>query len=180
MRKSILAFLLLSVFAGAALAGAQIGPRAGYYSVSDADEGTWLFGGAIRLKPIPFFGVEGSVDYRKETYYDNALTVKSWPVQVTALVYPLPIVYGLAGAGWYYTTFEYDALIFTDLGGSDTTNEFGYHFGGGVEVPLGPGLSVAGDIRYVFLNYDFQDLPGTEQADSDFYAITIALLLGGR
>jgi hypothetical protein len=37
---------------------------------------------------------------------------------------------------------------------------------------------VFGDVRFVFLDYDFRDLPGAvlDGADSDFYSINVGLL----
>lgn len=170
--------LLMLIFAAPALGGAGFGPQVGYYKSQDADEGEFLYGGALRLKPAPFFGIEGSVNYRQESYHDDAVKVKSWPVMATALLYPVPFVYGLGGAGWYNTTIEYDGSIFGGSDKEETTNEFGWHFGGGVELPLGETARIAGDVRYVFIDYEFEDLPGSETAESNFYVITVSLLFG--
>jgi hypothetical protein len=59
----------------------------------------------------------------------------------------------------------------------ETQQEFGWHFGGGVELPLGGSTKLAGDVRYVFLNYNFDKIPGV-QVDRDFYVITAGLLFG--
>ncbi|MBN1826056.1 MAG: outer membrane beta-barrel protein [Candidatus Eisenbacteria bacterium] len=178
-RRMIFPVLMILVLAGPALAGLGIGPQVGYYKASDADEGEFLFGGALRLKPIPFLGVEGSINYRQESYYDDALKVKSWPVMVTGLVYPIPFVYGLAGAGWYNTTFEYDSQVFPGLGDEETTSEMGWHVGAGVELPLGTGARLAGDVRYVFLDYELEGTSELQSADSNFYVITVTLFFGG-
>ncbi len=178
-KRCLLSLLLLSL-AAPAFAGVGIGPQVGYYKSSDADEGEFMYGGALRLTPVPFLGLEGSVNYRQESYYDDALTVKSWPIMATALLYPVPVAYGLAGVGWYNTTFEYDLQHFTGADEEETTNEFGWHFGAGVELPLGDALRLAGDIRYVFLDYEFEDLPGSDGAESNFYVLTVTLLFGGR
>ena len=155
-----------------------VGPRAGYYKSQDAEEGNLMAGAAARLKLSPVLGIEGSIDYRSERYLNGAVTVKSWPVMATALVYPLPIVYGLAGFGWDNTTFDFDAGKLGVVSIEDKTEqEGGWHFGGGVELPLG-GTTLAADIRYVFLDYDFSDVPGSGDVKSDFYAITVSLLFG--
>jgi len=177
--RMVFAALMILATALPALGGVGIGPQVGYYKSSDADEGSYLFSGALRLKPIPFLGAEGSINYRKESYYDDAVDVKSWPVMVTGLVYPIPFVYGLAGAGWYNTTFEYNNDLFPDLNGKETTTEMGWHVGAGLEIPLGTGARLAGDVRYVFLDYEFEDLEGKEAADSNFYVITATLFFGG-
>ena len=42
-----------------------------------------------------------------------------------------------AGGGWYNTTIEYTGPAFQGADTEETVNEFGWHFGGGVELPLG-------------------------------------------
>ena len=159
--------------------GIGLGPVLGIQKAADAENAKLMGGAALRLKLTPVLGVEGSINYRQEEFANDRITVKSWPVMVTGLLYPLPIVYGAVGAGWYNTTTEYD---FSNLDikepESKTTQEFGWHFGGGVELPLGLVTTLTGDIRYVFLNYDFETVPGSEGTDSDFYMITVGLLFG--
>jgi hypothetical protein len=45
-----------------------------------------------------------------------------------------------------------------------------------VELPLQNLGRLVGDVRYVFLDYDFQTFPGTNGVNSDFYVITVGLL----
>ena len=84
-----------------------IGPKVGYFKTKDADKGEFMGGAALRLK-FGSLGIEGSIDYRQEKYGEDDITVRSWPVSATGLLYPLPILYALAGMGWYNTTFDYD------------------------------------------------------------------------
>jgi hypothetical protein len=46
-----------------------------------------------------------------------------------------------------------------------------------LEIPLGGNLRLAGDVRYVFLDYDFSAVPGSEEVKADFYAATLGLLI---
>jgi opacity protein-like surface antigen len=183
MRKAILVLVaaLLSALCGlstASAAGVALGPQVGYYRAKDADSGAFMYGLALRVKLLPALGVEGAVNYRKEDYGGDQVTVSSWPVTVTGLVYPVSLVYGAIGAGWYNTTFDYASEL-NELGVADQTHQkFGWHFGGGVEVPLAGAARIAADIRYVFLDYDFEELPGLGDRDSDFYTITVGLLFG--
>ena len=154
----------------------SLGPQVGYYKAKDAD-GNFMGGVAWRFKFTPLFGLDASINYRQEKYADDALTVRSWPIMVTGLIYPLPIVYGAIGAGWYNTTFDYDQDKFAFLK-DETTQEFGWHFGGGVELPIGSSFKLTGDIRYVFLDYDFKEIPGGDDIDSNFYVVTVGLLFG--
>jgi opacity protein-like surface antigen len=92
---------------------------------------------------------------------------------VTGMLYPLPIVYGGVGAGWYNTTFDFNAPGVDN----ETKQEFGWHFGAGVEVPLGKKTRLTGDLRYVFLDYDFDQVP-FQDVDSNFFMISGGILFG--
>ena len=155
-----------------------LGPRAGYYKARDAEEGQWFGGAGLRLK-MGGIGFEGSIDYRAEKYVNGSLTIRSWPVMASVLLYPLPILYAVAGAGWYNTTFDYDQskLIFKYVE-DKTDQEIGWHFGGGLELPLGLRSALAVDIRYVFIDYDFSEVPDNKDLKSNFYAGTITLFWG--
>jgi opacity protein-like surface antigen len=172
--------LLLTVLAAliTAQANAQsvsLGPQVGYYKARDADKGSLMGGVAWRLKVMPILGVEASINYRQEKYGNDALTVRSWPVMVTGLIYPLPIVYGAIGAGWYSVTYDYNQSKLP-LIKDETTQKVGWHFGGGVELPIGSSFKLTGDIRYVFLNYKFKQFPGSNDMKSNFTVITAGFL----
>jgi opacity protein-like surface antigen len=157
----------------------KLGPQVGYQKAGDADDGKLMYGAALRLKLTPALGVEGSINYRQEKYADGALTVRSWPVMASALLYPLPFIHGVMGAGWYNTTLDYNENRLGLVQVKDeTTQKFGWHFGGGAELPIGGKSKLAADIRYVFLNYDFNALPGSRELKSDFYVASIGLLWG--
>ena len=155
----------------------SLGPQLGYYKARDADNGSIMGGVACRLKLTPVIGAEASINYRQETYANDAVTVRSWPVMVTVLIYPIPVVYGAMGAGWYNSTFDYNQSklpLLTD----ETKQKFGWHFGAGVELPVGSNTKLTGDIRYVFLNYDFKEVPGLGDLKSDFFVVTVGFLFG--
>lgn len=155
----------------------HLGPQLGYYRAQDADKGNFMGGAALRATLVPVLGVEASINYRQEKYADGALTVRSWPVMVTGLIYPLPFVYGAMGAGWYNTTFDYNQDKLPGIH-NDTSQEFGWHFGAGVELPVGLFFKLTGDVRYVFLDYDFKEIPGSGDLKSNFYVVTVGLLFG--
>jgi len=173
-----LAILILLPISVDAQGDAYIGPHLGIQKASDADDSNYLVGASLRLKLIPFIAAEGAISYRQEDYAGEAVTVKNWPVTVTGLIYPLPIVYGGVGAGWYNTDFDYsDAL--NDMGIEDhSEQEFGWHLAAGAELPASSNVHLYADVRYVFLDYEFADLPDVveEEVDSDFYSIKIGLL----
>ena len=104
------------------------------------------------------------------------MTVKQWPVTVSALFYPLPILYGLAGTGWYNTTYEYDVSgTGMEMADEETEQVMGYHIGAGVELPiLSP--TITADVRYVFLDYDLGQ--GFQEVDANFVVFTVSLFWG--
>jgi opacity protein-like surface antigen len=176
LKKTLLLTGLITLMVAQANAQSiSLGPQIGYYKAQDADKGSFMGGAAWRLKLMPVLGVEASINYRQEKYADGALTVRSWPVMVTGLIYPIPIVYGAIGAGWYSVTYDYDQGKLPFLK-DETTQKVGWHFGGGLELPVGSSFKLTGDIRYVFLNYKFKQIPGTGELKSNFTVITAGFL----
>ena len=142
-----LSLLILSAVTAAAQTGVEVGPQVGFYRAQDGDRARGIGGVAMRLRFSEVFGVEGSISYREEVYSDGMVDVKSWPVMITALVYPFPIAYGAVGAGWYNSSIDYS---FTPVVLSETKEQFGWHFGGGMELPLDSVTKLVGDIRLRF------------------------------
>ena len=172
--------IIFFVLQSAAQSSASFGPQIGFYKARDADYVSALGGLSFRSKLSDGFGIEGSINYRREEYNDGRVDVNSWPVMVTGLFYLAPVVYGAFGAGWYNSNIEYHYPAGI-LGGpgtvvSDTQQEFGWHFGGGVELQAGPSVKLVGDLKYVFLNYDFTNFPGSNGVNSNFYVMTVGLL----
>lgn len=153
------------------------GPIIGWTKASNGDAVKLTGGAALRMKFGEVFGLEGAISYREDKFNNGAVTARSWPIQVTGLFYLVPVVYGAVGAGWYHSTFDYDLGKYPAGTESETKTNFGWHFGGGLEIPAGRASLVA-DIRYVFLNYDFKQLPGVGSENSNFYTVTVGLLFG--
>jgi hypothetical protein len=176
IRRTLAGALIASTLAVApAMAdGIGIGPHAGYYRNSGADSGDFLFGATVRTKFLTYFGAEASIDYRQDTYAEEIVTARTWPVQVTGLIYPVKVLYGAVGAGWYRTSYDFE------LPGIDTetSKDFGWHLGGGLEVPLAEAVSLTSDVRWVFLDSEFGELPEAANRDTDFYVITAGVLFG--
>ena len=61
---------------------------------------------------------------------------------------------------------------------SETKQQFGWHFGGGLELPVFSSVKLVGDMRYVFLNYNFKSFPGSNGVNSNFYVMSVSLLFG--
>jgi len=169
LKKMLLLLILGLIFSTQAYSQSiAIGPQVGYYKAKDADEGSLMFGGMARLYLGGAFAVEGAINYRKEEYMDGAYSITSYPVQASALIYVLPIAYGIAGIGWYNAKYEAGSF-------SETFSDVGYHIGGGAEIPLGS-LILTGDIRYVFLKYQFDTGYGSMDVEANFFVITAGLL----
>lgn len=152
-----------------------IGPQLGVFNAIDADDPSFMGGAAVRLK-LGFIGIEGTINYREESYFKNSVTVKNWPIMVTGLIYPFPVVYGAIGAGWYNTNYTYNSTLIGLEISSETKQLFGWHFGGGVEVPIGTTGILTGDLRYVFLDYDFKEFPGNSGAKADYVVFMVGFL----
>ncbi len=174
-------FLLYTAFFLASICYAQeiknpliIGPQLGYHKSADADDGQMLYGAALRLKLTNALGFEGSVNYRQEEYRNGTITVSQWPVMLSGLLYPTPNIYGLFGVGWYNTNIEFNNILFTPS--DKTSQEFGWHFGAGVEIPVGQSVFITTDFRYVFIDYNFEEVPGAGEISSDFFVIKAGLL----
>jgi hypothetical protein len=159
-------------------AKAQLGLHVGIQKAQDADNANTIFGAVLRSR-IEGWAIEGSIDYRQEKFYDGAVTVRSWPVMLTLLWFPIPVLHGDIGAGWYNTTFDYNADL-ENLGAKDdTAQKFGWHFGGGVEFPLKT-VTLTADLRYIFLDYKWNYVPGTSARKGNFYMLTFGMLFGSQ
>jgi len=125
----------------------SIGGRAVDYVAQDGSA-EYLGGVQARLRLPLFFGVEGSVDYRREGF--GATTTHQWPVQVSGLLFLPKIIvvqpFLLGGVGWYNTTVR------GPDGFSATQNQFGPHAGVGAEFNLNSRWFLDATYRYVWLN----------------------------
>ena len=152
----------------------SLGAMAGYVRARDADEGTWHAGVVARLQIVPFLAAEASISFHVDDYADGDVTVTTYPVQVTALLYPIPSLplrpYALVGAGWYYTRVDFDDSI---GGGDETDSQFAVHVGAGGEFNVGPGFTLFADFRWIFLDEPGVDNSNIEDEEFDTWMVTI-------
>jgi opacity protein-like surface antigen len=178
----ILVLFIFAVVPVAAQWGVGFGPQVGIYRARDADGFRVMGGVALRFRLSEAVGIEGSINYREEKYGNGSVDVKSWPVMVTGLLYPISSVYGAIGAGWYNTSVSYNVPPGLPGGLSTTSGErkqqFGWHFGGGLELPVFSFVKLVGDITYVVLNYNFKSLPGRNSVISNSPVMAAGLLFG--
>jgi opacity protein-like surface antigen len=165
-----IAVLLWSSIANAG--GLGFGGRYSWVRNTDTHKGTSMVGVLARLRGGAV-GAEAAIDYRKDDQGGGA-SIKTWPVTATLLIYPLPSIYGLAGLGWYNATMEYDGI-----GGKvkETNTQTGYHLGAGIELPVTEGMKLAGEFRYIFLKYKFEDIPGeVGKRKADSFSLSAAAI----
>ncbi|MDI6792044.1 MAG: porin family protein [bacterium] len=151
--------------------GLAIGPRVGYYKPKDADQGEFKYGAQARMTLTEALSVEGSIEYRKETYKNEEVEVISYPVMASLILFPFPLApispYLIGGAIWdkYKATDE--------AGNEEKSSKFGYFGGFGAEMPLGQKMSINGDIRYVLLDRDLSlETLTSDNLKEDFWTIT--------
>src|SRR5262245_36609579 len=65
----------------------SLGARAANFNPKDGDD-VWYGGAQLRFYPGRVFGLEGSVDYRRETF--GSTKVHVYPVQASLLAYLIP------------------------------------------------------------------------------------------
>ncbi|MDF1545910.1 MAG: outer membrane beta-barrel protein [bacterium] len=174
----VLGILMLLPLTASSQTDVHLGPHLGIQKSQDAEDANYLVGATLRLKLAPLFGVEGNFGYRQEKYGTDVLTVKSWPLTATGMLYLLPVVYGGVGAGWYNTSFDYASEYNDDGYIDETTQKFGWHLAAGIELPASQNFRLFGDVRYVFIDYNIKDVPGAvlDGVDADFYSINFGLL----
>ena len=170
--------LLTLVFAGilaltlvpASHAGLGVGARYSYVHNNGLEDNSSMIGVMVRLRHMMILGLEGAIDHRREEM-NNGSKLNSTPLTASLMVYPVPFVYGLAGVGLYRTSIE------TNSGAEASDSQIGYHYGAGVEMPLLPLLKLTGDIRYQFIDYEFEDIPGSlGKVDANGYAVSAGVI----
>jgi len=174
----LLGILILVPLSVRSQTSVYVGPHLGVQKSQDAQDANYLVGAMMRLKLMSVIGAEGDIGYRQEKFGSGAVTVKQWPVTVTGLLYPVSFIYGGVGGGWYNTTLDY-ADTYNQAGFADeTTQEFGWHLAAGIELPASPSIKLFGDVRYVFLDTKFKELPDAvlDGTDANFYSLNFGLL----
>jgi len=172
----VLAFALsgLGVAQAAVASATELIPSVGLTRSVDSDEAKSLYGLALRSYIVPHV-IQGEIQgqYRQEELYNGDLHLKTWPVTASLYVAPVQQFYVGAGAGWYHNTFDYrDALNIP----SKTTEQFGVHIGGGMQLPIMPGAALDLNGRYVFLEDQHSELV-PDKFNPDFWSASLGLAL---
>jgi len=171
---SILLVGLLTVLMSVpASAGLGVGARYSFVRNSDTRDNSSMTGVFTRIRG-DLLGLEGAIDYRDDNL-GNDVVQRTWPVSASLMVYPLSGLYALAGLGWYHTSIDFPA----NSGYSDrTSSKLGYHLGAGLEMGLVPRVKLTGDLRYLFLDYKFKDIPSSiGKTNANAYSLNAGVII---
>jgi opacity protein-like surface antigen len=167
-RRLILIIAVLLVIVGSQYKKAEaqffkvgLGPHYSYITLMDSEERQKFAGGQLRMKFLSTVGLEISIDYRKDLYVEDTFRVQSIPALISVLVYVFPgrtfSPYLLGGGGWYYNHVTFLVEPFKEYSGNV---DFGYHFGGGVELSIVGKVGFHLDYRSIMVNFSPLNLKG--------------------
>ena len=169
------AALLLIVAQPKAASAIEVIPSVGITRSVESDGVNKQVGLALRSSIVPhLLKSEIGGSYRSEKQNAGAVEAKMWPVTASLWLTPIPVLYAGAGVGWYHTTLKYRP----SLGLQDqTTQDFGVHVGGGMKMPLAPGVALDFSGRYVFLQ-DQESRLIPKKFNPDYWTLSAGLALG--
>jgi hypothetical protein len=150
-------------------------PSIGLSKSTDSNSGdAKVYGGlALRVPLASILAGEVGISYRQESFLDENLKVRMWPVTASLWLKPAPMLYLGGGIGWYKTTFDYAE---TFPAADHTTSNFGEHIGGGLSVPLGPRVGLDLNGRYIFMSKE-NDAFLPSNFNPDFWTTSLGLAL---
>jgi hypothetical protein len=153
-------FLILQTDARAQIS-IGIGPHYSYISLRDSDEHQRFIGAHVRIKFLSMVAIEASVDYRKNMFFADTFKVHSVPALFSIIVYIRPhstlSPYILGGGGWYVNQVTFLVEPFKEYNGNV---DFGYHFGGGVELSIIGKIGFHLDYRSIMVDFSPLNLKG--------------------
>jgi 2-keto-3-deoxy-galactonokinase len=122
---------------------------------------------------IPSMGWTKMPDsYHKADIFNGQVEQTQWPVTASLWVKPMPMFYVGGGLGWYNTTLHYPN---TPALASYTSQKTGVHLGGGLTLPLVPGVASADlNLRYVYLGEQKSDLP-PQNFKADYWTTSLGV-----
>jgi hypothetical protein len=169
-----LLFLLVLLLGVSIARAGEIIPSVGITKPVDGDDEAKISGGlALRGTIAPFLKSEVGASYRSDEYFGGDLKVRQWPITASLWLTPVPALYAGGGVGWYHTTLDYaDALGLEN----DTSQDFGVHVGGGLDVPIAPSASIDLNGRYVFMQ-DQESRLIPNEFDPDFWSTSVGLAI---
>ena len=138
-----------------------IGPRLSVVRADPAVDTSERFSGAVLRLPSGRTSLELALDYRSTLTGDLLERITDIPIQGSMLIYVTRArlaPYILGGVGWYSQNVQ----RFSTVGAATpvdeaTTRRIGYHAGFGADVRIHRRVSLHGDYRYIFLNFNSDD-----------------------
>jgi hypothetical protein len=171
---SVLLIVLVSASPGISRA-VQLIPSLGFTKSTDANASAGKFYGSVALRAalLPSLSAEGGIAYRDESFSNDDLKVRMWPVTASLWLTPVPMLYAGGGLGWYRTTYDYKATLpFTNT----TTDKVGVHLGGGLSIPVAHSLGLDLNGRYVFMQKD-NSVQFPTAFNPDFWSTSVGLAI---
>jgi len=133
------------------------------YNQNEIDESRFFWGGHGRVRVMKYVAGEISLQKREDNFSVRGGTIEldTVPLQLSAIVYPLAMFpvspYFVTGTGWYFLTAtvvgDIDLPYVTGQGTIKHTEQ-AFHIGAGVEAFIGNHVSIGGDVRKVFLDFE--------------------------
>jgi hypothetical protein len=156
-------FLPCVVRAGTLQFGVGVTTSVLSYNEDEIDQSRLFWGGQARLRVMKYLMGEVSLQKREDNFSvrGGSIELDTVPLQLSAIVYPLAMLpvspYVVAGTGWYFLTATVTGdldLPFVTGTGTIHHTEQAFHIGVGVEAFIGDHVSIGGDIRKVFLDFE--------------------------
>jgi opacity protein-like surface antigen len=154
-------FVLGALLATALPASAQgfgVGARFAWVKRDvDVDADSVRFNGFLIRAMGGRAGFELSFDRHTEEFELTNLKVSETPIQASIVLRLRSggfAPYLLGGPGWYKRSIK---PIVGSEDSSDSSTEFGWHAGGGIEILAGRHVGIHGDYRYTFLDFNGDD-----------------------
>jgi Outer membrane protein beta-barrel domain len=155
--------------------GLKVGGHAGVsHTGGDIDSDTFIGGGVVRMDFLWLLTGELAIDYKEDSIGDDLGDISTVPIQLSALIRIIPVVYGTVGVGWYNVDASED--LTDQVEELDDVSDAALHLGLGAEFPVSNRWSVIGDYRYIWLKYDLGDVGDAFSDDANFYTFTGGLL----
>jgi len=169
----LLVFALL-LLAGLATARAgEFVPSIGYSRTPESDKNQMIYGLSLRGAGSRRMTSELAVGYRNEGYSGGDMTVRTIPVTLSAWMAPSRTIYVGGGLGYYFMAQKYAASLSL---GEQTSHQLGYHWGGGILLPMGAKSAL--DLQYRNVRLERQDtgLPGGS-FDPSFWSVSAGIAM---
>jgi hypothetical protein len=138
-----------------------IGPRLAVVRADPSVDTSERFSGAVLRLPSGRTSLELALDYRSALTGDLLERITDIPIQGSLLIYPVRArlaPYILGGVGWYSQNVKrFSTAGATTPVDEATTRRIGYHAGLGADLRIHRRVSLHGDYRYTFLDFNSDD-----------------------